>query len=236
FRHRLAQFGLRVHHNRAVPCDRLLDRLAGHEQEADALVARLHGDLVAAVEQHQRAVARRFAEQDFLAVDLLLGQHAERPGGVSELAVALEYVSEGMTLHFDLQRLAFSRRHEDVEITRIGGGAFDRTLLAPEVAAYDAHMRAVIVGDFRNLGALDVLIARRRHLQRRGQVRPKLEAVHAALRVTLRHLLMHDATAGRHPLYVAGAERAVIAEAVAVLDGAVEDIGDGLDAAMRMPR
>ena len=84
--------------------------------------------------------------------------------------------------------------------------------------------------------AVHVLIARRRHLQRRRQVGPELEAVHAALRVALRHLLMQDAAAGRHPLHVAGAERAAVAEAVAVVDRAGEHVGDGLDAAMRMPR
>ena len=60
--------------------------------------------------------------------------------------------------------------------------------------------------------------------------------MHAALRVTLRHFLMHDAAAGRHPLHVAGAERAAIAETVTVLDGTVEHVRDRLDAAVRMPR
>ena len=41
---------------------------------------------------------------------------------------------------------------------------------------------------------------------------------------------------GRHPLHVAGAEAAAVAEAVAVLDVAGEHVGDGLDAAVRMPR
>ena len=47
---------------------------------------------------------------------------------------------------------------------------------------------------------------------------------------------MQDAAAGRHPLHVAGAEIAAVAEAVAVLDGPGQHIGNGLDAAMRMPR
>src|SRR5262250_1576398 len=59
--------------------------------------------------------------------------------------------------------------------------------------------------------------------------------MHTALRIALRHLLMHYAAARGHPLHVAGAERASIAEAVAMLDRAGEHIGDGLDAAMRMP-
>ena len=52
----------------------------------------------------------------------------------------------------------------------------------------------------------------------------------------LRHLLVQDAAAGRHPLHVAGAEAAAVAEAVAVLDGPGEHVGDRLDAAVRMPR
>ena len=55
------------------------------------------------------------------------------------------------------------------------------------------------------------------------------------LRVAARHLLMHDAAARGHPLHVAGAEHALVAEAVAVIDLAGQDIGDRLDAAMRMP-
>ena len=47
---------------------------------------------------------------------------------------------------------------------------------------------------------------------------------------------MHDAAAGGHPLDVARAKTALVAEAVAVIDGARQDIGDRLDAAMRMPR
>ena len=54
--------------------------------------------------------------------------------------------------------------------------------------------------------------------------------------VALRHLLVDDAAARGHPLHVAGAEAAAVAEAVAVLDVAGEHVGDRLDAAVRMPR
>src|SRR5687767_14869272 len=47
---------------------------------------------------------------------------------------------------------------------------------------------------------------------------------------------MEDAAAGRHPLHVAGAHAAAIAQAVPVLDRAGEDVGDRLHAAMRVPR
>ena len=96
--------------------------------------------------------------------------------------------------------------------------------------------RPVVVHHFGDVLALHVLIPRRGHLQRRGQIRPELEAVHAAGLIALRHLLMKDAAAGGHPLNVAGAEAAAVAETVAVFDRAGEHVGDRLDAAMRMPR
>ncbi len=59
--------------------------------------------------------------------------------------------------------------------------------------------------------------------------------MHAARRVALGHFLVDDAAAGGHPLHVAGGDGAVVAHAVAVFDGSGQDVGDGLDAAMRMP-
>jgi hypothetical protein len=51
--HRMPQLLLRVHHDGAIPCDRLLNRLARYQQEPNALRSRLYRNLVAAVEQHQ---------------------------------------------------------------------------------------------------------------------------------------------------------------------------------------
>ena len=59
--------------------------------------------------------------------------------------------------------------------------------------------------------------------------------MHAAVGVAFGHLLVEDAAAGGHPLDVAGGHLALVAEAVAVLDFAGQDVGDGLDAAMRVP-
>src|SRR5580700_7268059 len=47
---------LRVHHDRTVPRDGFLERLTGNQQETNPLGAGLHGNLVAAVKQNQRAV------------------------------------------------------------------------------------------------------------------------------------------------------------------------------------
>src|SRR5687767_1360168 len=56
-RDRLLDLLFGVHDDRPVPRDRLVDRLARDEQEADALLAGLDRDLVATIEQHERAVA-----------------------------------------------------------------------------------------------------------------------------------------------------------------------------------
>jgi hypothetical protein len=60
--------------------------------------------------------------------------------------------------------------------------------------------------------------------------------MHSAVIITLRHLLVDDAAPRRHPLDIAGADGAAVPEAVAVLDGSREDVSDGLDPAVGMPR
>src|SRR5258705_280527 len=83
---------LRVQNDRCVPSDRLLDRLARDQQEANPLVAGLNRDLIAAIEQHQRSIAGFLAHHDLVAVDFLLGEHTERLRGRAERAGALEHI------------------------------------------------------------------------------------------------------------------------------------------------
>ena len=59
--------------------------------------------------------------------------------------------------------------------------------------------------------------------------------MHLPLRVSGRHFLMDDAGTGGHPLDVTVAEHAAVAKRIAMFDIALQDIGDGLDAAMRVP-
>src|SRR6267143_363892 len=141
-----------------------------------------------------------------------------------------------MTRDFDWERLPAAWRYGDVKIDGIGRDAVDRAGLAPEFSTDDAHVRAVVVLDLRYVQRLYFLVARCGHLQRRRQVRPQLEAVHAAGRVALGHFLVNDAAARGHPLDVASGNGAAIPHAVAMLDGPGKDVRDGLDAAMRMPR
>ena len=49
----LLQLFLRVHHNRAVPGDRLFQRLAGDEKKSNAIVSGLHSDFIAAIEKNE---------------------------------------------------------------------------------------------------------------------------------------------------------------------------------------
>ena len=59
--------------------------------------------------------------------------------------------------------------------------------------------------------------------------------MHLPLRVSGRHFLMDDAGSGCHPLNVTVAEHAAVAKRIAMFDIALQDIGDGLDATMRVP-
>ena len=67
----LLQLGLRVHHDRPVPGDRLFDWLAGHEEEANTLLAGLHEHVRAIVDRRLR-VRQMDAAVDFeLALRIL---------------------------------------------------------------------------------------------------------------------------------------------------------------------
>src|SRR5262245_35089962 len=101
--------------------------------------------------------------------------------------------------------------------------------------ADEADMRTVVVRDLRNVGRSDFLIPWRRHFERSGKVRPELKAVHSACLITLRHFLMNDAAARRHPLNVPGANRTAVSKTVAVFDRAGEHVRDRFDTSVRMP-
>src|SRR6201999_2815823 len=89
---RLLQLALCIHDDWSVPGDRLLDRLARDEQEADAIVAGLHGGLVTRIEHHQRTIAGPLAHQRLARGRLLFGEHAERLRCTGEGAGAFEYI------------------------------------------------------------------------------------------------------------------------------------------------
>ena len=96
-------------------------------------------------------------------------------------------------------------------------------------------MGAVVFGDLGNRTRRNVLVARVGHLERGRKIGPELEAVHTPLRVTLRHLLVQNAAACRHPLHIASRHMALVAKRIAVVHLACQHIGDGLDTPVGMP-
>src|SRR5215471_2022936 len=141
-----------------------------------------------------------------------------------------------MTIGLNRKTLFLARRDRNIEIDRIGGDSVHRTGLPPEGPTDDANVSTVVVDDLGNVDRLYFLVARRGHFQRGWKIRPQLEAVHPPGPVALRHLLMDDPAAGRHPLHVARGDDALVPHAVAVLHGPSQHIGDGLNPTVRMPR
>jgi len=54
--------------------------------------------------------------------------------------------------------------------------------------------------------------------------------------IALRHLLMNNPAAGRHPLNIAGSNDTAISDAVPVFDSTRKNVGDGFDATVGVPR
>src|SRR5262245_36773308 len=90
---RLPQLLLRVHHDRPVPGDRLLERLSRDQQEPDSLIPGLHHHLVTSIEQHERPVADRFVDR-VLVPAAEIGLHRTRVGSIAKLTRTLEDIRE----------------------------------------------------------------------------------------------------------------------------------------------
>src|SRR5213594_775864 len=163
------------------------------------------------------------------------GTDGTRLRGVTERATALEHVGERVPGRLDRQRLALPRRDPHVQIARIRCHPLDRAGLPPKAPADHPDARAVVVGDLRDGGGRDVLVARPGHLQGGREIRPQLEAMHAPPWVPARHLLMQDPAARGHPLHVTRSESSLVSEAVAVVDGPREDVRDRFDPPMGVP-
>ena len=94
-------------------------------------------------------------------------------------------------------------------------------------------------GEQRDLAGADVLVGGSFSLSSRGRFtqswmpwkRPPFWTSHSG-----RGLDVEDAAPGGHPLGVAVGDRAAAAVGVLVVEDAVDDVGDGLEAAVRVPR
>src|SRR6266851_485143 len=235
FRECLPQLLLRIHYDWTVPCDRLFERLSRNQQEPDSVVARLHCNLVAPIKDYERAVVGLHGRRSVQPFHRFR-RYCERTRGVAELSASGENIGEGMPSRFHRQGLSLAGRHRDVEIDWFGGDSIHGTSLSPETSADDSHMSAIIVRDLRDIQRFNFLVARRSHLERRREICPQLKSMHPPSLVAFRHLLVDDAAACRHPLHVAGCDGAAVPHAIAVFDGSGQNVGDGLDAAVRMPR
>ena len=102
---------------------------------------------------------------------------------------------------------------------------------AVEIAGIDAPLDAV-VAPHRHARRPLIDIARRDHLRLGRQVEPKLQRMRGL--AFMRHLAVQHAAPRRHPLHVSGAQDAIGAGMVAMVQRAVEHQRHGLHAAMRM--
>ena len=68
------QFFLCIHHNRAVPCNRLTDRLPGYKKKSDWLIFCLNQNFITVCKQYQRSVRSIWFKLDIkiiFAVDFI---------------------------------------------------------------------------------------------------------------------------------------------------------------------
>src|SRR5580658_8163405 len=107
---------------------------------------------------------------------------------IAEGSRAGKDIREGVASGFYLDAPALARRNRNVDVARVCSHALDRPGFAPELAADHAGAGTVVLGDLGDGARRNVLIARVGHLESGGQVGPQLEAMHAAVRVTFRHL------------------------------------------------
>ena len=152
---RFLELLLRVHDDGAVPGHGLFQRFSGDEEETDAFVAGLHHDLVALIEEHERAVFRGGGRRGVRPADRL-GRHRKWIGGVAEFCRAREHVGERMARRLDGQSFSLAGRHGNVKINGVGGDAVDRAGLSPEFSADQANVRAIVVRDHREFPRLSL--------------------------------------------------------------------------------
>ena len=118
-----------------------------------------------------------------------------------------------------------------VHVKRRGGNIHDRTGHFLNVPRDDADPDPILFIS-RNGRGVNLLIARLRHFEMRRQVDPELESVDIPAGTATRHFLVEDAAPGTHPLYIAGTDDTLVAEAVAMTRGTFEHIRDSFNPAV----
>src|SRR4029077_3520114 len=103
-------------------------------QEADAFVAGLHDDFVAAIEEDEGAIIGSGGRGGVEPAHRL-GGHRQGLAGVAEFAGACEDVGESVASGLDGQSFPAAGGYGHIEIDGISGDAIDWAALAPETAA-----------------------------------------------------------------------------------------------------
>src|SRR5215470_19479241 len=147
----LPELLLRVHYDRAVPGHGLLDRLSRNQEEADPLVTGVDRDLVAAVEERERAVVGLTRRRRISPFDPFC-RHREWPRGVAELPISRENIREGVARRLDREGLPLARRNRHVEVNRIRRDPVHRASHPPKASADDTNLGSVVVRDNGDVG------------------------------------------------------------------------------------
>src|SRR5665647_2352435 len=126
-------------------------------------------------------------------------------------------------------------RYRDIKHYRLDDNITHRPLHTGDLTGHHLDLYAIFHGNFRYIGCFHLPVPGRHHLLAGWKVGPELETPHSARGALLGHFLMDDATAGRHPLHVPGADGTGIAHAVTMFDQSLQDISDRLDTSVRMP-
>src|SRR5512140_672987 len=223
-----------VHHDGAVPGHRLADRFAGHHEKANRRLFGGDGDGVAVIVEHDGSGPALAIPLHIEVVSPHFLARVRIPAGI-EVGASLDDVSEDRVPALDRVGEAPPLRDGDIKVLWVRDDVADRTLLAVDPSADDLHLRAALRGDFRDLAALHVPVPRVHHLVGGGQVGPELESTHASLCISFGHLLVDDAASRSHPLDVARCDDTPVPHAVPVLHIPLENVGDRLDPAVRVP-
>jgi signal transduction histidine kinase/CheY-like chemotaxis protein len=223
---RLDQLVPGVHHERPVRRHRLTDRLPAEDQDVQLVAGPLLGPRGVHGQRVTRAEHRELPGPDRTVV------RADRAGATEHVDQRVEVAAPGQVqLGAGLQGHV---QQADGRVRDAGAG------VPGQVARDDPDQRAAVGrGQQRHLLGPDVLVARGRHLEAPGQVDPQLEAVEqpAAHHQLLGGLLdVQDPAARGHPLGVAVGDQAAAAVGVLVAEHAVDDVRDGLEPAVRVPR
>jgi signal transduction histidine kinase/CheY-like chemotaxis protein len=223
---RLDQLVPGVHHERPVRRHRLTDRLPAEDQDVQLVAGSLLGPRGVHGQRVTRAEHRELPGPDRTVV------RADRAGATEHVDQRVEVAAPGQ-----VQLGAGLQGHVQQADGRVGDAGAG---VPGQVARDDPDQRAAVGrGQQRHLLGPDVLVARGRHLEAPGQVDPQLEAVEqpAAHDQFLGGLLdVQDPAARGHPLGVAVGDQAAAAVGVLVAEHAVDDVRDGLEPAVRVPR